>query len=144
MQAPGLLPFTPLMKPPAGMDIERWLQQCIDATRSAAVDQWTQADLFCAISLFGAIVHNPQFFQQHIPEGLMQESKYYQLLSEKFTRENTIENTLALLERRFAVEAVRPLIPALQNVTDLQKLKQLHLEAADVQNIETFAQMLNE
>lgn len=74
----------------------------------------------------------------------MQESKYYQLLSEKFTRENTIEYTLALLERRFAVEAVRPLIPALQNVTDLQKLKQLLLEAADVQNIETFAQMLKE
>ena len=74
----------------------------------------------------------------------MQESKTYQLLCEKITRENTIEYTLALLERRFAVEAVHTLIPALQNVTDLQKLKQLHLEAADVQNIETFAQMLNE
>ncbi len=74
----------------------------------------------------------------------MQESKYYQLLSEKFTIETTIENTLALLERRFAVEAVRPLIPALQNVTDKQKLRQLLLEAADVQNIDTFAQMLNE
>lgn len=74
----------------------------------------------------------------------MQESKTYQLLCEKITRENTIEYTLALLERRFAVETVRPLIPALQNVTDLQKHKQLLLEAADVQNIKTFAQMLNE
>ncbi len=74
----------------------------------------------------------------------MQESKTYQLLCEKITRENTIEYTLALLERRFAVETVRPLIPALQSVTDLQKLKQLHLEAAEVQNIEAFAQMLNE
>ena len=132
------------MEPPAGMDIERWLQQCVDATRSAPIDQRTQADLLCAISLFGSIVHNPQFFQQRIAEGLMQESKYYQLLSEKFARENAIEFTLALLERRFAVEAVHTLIPALQNVTDLQKLKQLLLEAADVQNIETFAQMLNE
>ncbi len=42
MQAPGLLPFTPLLKPPAGMNIERWLQQCVDATRSVPVDQWTQ------------------------------------------------------------------------------------------------------
>ena len=74
----------------------------------------------------------------------MQESKTYQLLSEKFTRKITIENTLALLERRFAVEAVLTLIPALQSITDLQKLRQLHLEAAEVQNIETFAQMLNE
>ncbi len=74
----------------------------------------------------------------------MQESKTYQLLCKKITRENTIEYTLVLLERRFAVETVRPLIPALQSVTDLQKLKQLHLEAAEVQNIEAFAQMLNE
>ncbi len=144
MQAPGLLPLTPLMKPPTGMDLEHWLQQCVDVTRSTPVDQWTQADLLCAISLFGSIVHNPQFFEQRIPEGLMQESKYYQLLSEKFTREATIENTLALLERRFSVEAVRALIPALQSVTDSQKLRQLLLEAAEVQNIEAFAQMLNE
>ena len=74
----------------------------------------------------------------------MQESKYYHLLSDRFTRRTTIENTLALLERKFAVETVRPLIPALQSVTDLQKLKQLLLEAAEVQNIEAFAQMLNE
>ena len=79
-----------------------------------------------------------------LSKGLMQESKTYQLLREKFIRENTIENTLALLERRFAADAVRALIPALQSVTDLQKLQQLHLEAAEVQNIETFAQMLNE
>ena len=45
MQAPGLLPFTPLMKPPAGTDIESWVQQCVDATRSAPVDQWTQEKL---------------------------------------------------------------------------------------------------
>lgn len=144
MQAPGLLPFTPLMKPPAGMDIESWLQQCVDATRSAPIDQRTQADLLCAISLFGSIVHNPQFFQQRIAEGLMQESKYYQLLSEKFTIETTIENTLALLEDQFQAEAVNALTPALRSVNDLQKLKQLHLEAAKVKSIETFAQMLKE
>ncbi len=78
----------------------------------------------------------------------MQESKTYQLLCEKLSkrlaRETTIENTLALLERRFAVEAVRTLIPALQSITDLQKLRQLLLEAAEVQNIEAFEQMLNE
>lgn len=74
----------------------------------------------------------------------MQESKFYQLLSEKFTRETTIENTLALLEDQFHAEAVNALTPALRSVNDLQKLKQLHLAAAKVQNIEAFAQMLNE
>ena len=48
----------------------------------------------------------------------MQESKTYQLLSERIAREATIENTLALLERRFAVEAVRALTPALRSLND--------------------------
>jgi hypothetical protein len=144
MQAPGLLPFTPLMKPPAGMDLERWLQQCVDATRSAPVDQRTQAELFYGIYLFGGVVYNSELLERLVSEGLMQESKTYQLLSEKFTRKTTIENTLALLERRFAVDAVRALIPALQSVTDSQKLQQLLLEAAEVKSIEAFAQMLNE
>ena len=65
-------------------------------------------------------VHNPQFFQQRIPEGLMQESKYYQLLSEKFAIETTIENTLALLEDQFQAEAVNALTPALRSLDDLQ------------------------
>ncbi len=144
MQAPGLLPFTPLMKPPAGMDLERWLQQCVDATRSAPIDQRTQAELLYGIYLFGGVVYNSELLERLISEGLMQESKTYQLLSEKFARETTIENTLALLEDQFQAEAVNALTPALRSVNDLQKLKQLLLEAAKVQNIEAFAQMLNE
>ena len=93
-QAPGILPFTPLMKPPAGMDPERWSQECIDATRAAPVDQQTQADLLFALYLFGSIVYDPQVFKRRIPEELMRESKGYQLM----LRENTIEHIIALLE----------------------------------------------
>ena len=143
-QAPGLLPFTPLMKPPAGMVLEHWLQQCVDATRSTPVDQQTQAELLYGIYLFGGIVYNSELLERLISEGLMQESKTYQLLYEKLSKRIVRENTLALLERRFAADAVRALIPALQSVPDLQKLQQLLLEAAEVPNIETFAQMLNE
>ena len=74
----------------------------------------------------------------------MRESKTYQYLREQILKETTIENTLALLTDQFQTEAVNALTPALQRVNDLQKLKQLHLAAAKVPNIETFAQMLNE
>ncbi len=144
MQTPGVLPFTTLMKPPAGMDIERWIQQCIDATRSAPIDKQTQADLLYGIYLFGGIVCNSELLEQLTSGVLMQESKTYQLLCERITIEATIENTLALLEDQFQAEAVNAVTPALRSVDDLQKLKQLLLEAAKVQNIETFAQMLNE
>ena len=144
MQAPGLLPFTPLMKPPTGMPLERWVQECVDVTRAAPVDQQTQADLLFGLSLFGSIRHDPQLFKQRIPEELMQESKFYQLQRERIIRENTIENTLALLADQFHPETVSALTPMLRNVNDLQKLKRLHLAAARVQNIEAFAQMLYE
>ena len=137
-QAPGLLPLAPLMKPPAGMDLERWVQTCINATRVTSVNQETQANLLFALYLFGSIVYDPQVFKRRIPEELMRESKGYQLM----LRENTIEHIIALLEQQFHTEAVRALTPMLQNINDLERLKELHLAAARVSNIEAFAQKL--
>lgn len=132
------------MKPPAGVDLERWVQACVDATRAAPVDQSTQADLLCAISLFGSIVHDPQFFKRRISEGLMRESRYYQLLREEVARETTIRHISALLNTKFSTDVVNAVTPEIQNISDLQQLEELLLAAARVQSIETFAQMLHE
>ena len=75
MQAPGLLPFTPLMKPPTGMDISQWVQECVNAVSATPVDQQTRGDLLCAISLFGSIVHDVELFKRIISEELMPQSK---------------------------------------------------------------------
>ena len=138
MQAPGILPFTPLMKPPVGMNLERWVQECVNTTMTVPIEQRIQADLLYAISIFGCIVHNTELYQRLIPEELMRESKFYQLM----LRENTIEHIIALLEQQFHTEAVRALTPMLQNIDDLERLKELHLAAARVPNIENFAQKL--
>ena len=89
-------------------------------------------------TIFGCIVHNTELYQRLIPEELMRESKFYQLM----LRENTIEHIIALLEQQFHTEAVRALTPMLQNIDDLERLKELHLAAARVPNIENFAQKL--
>ena len=143
-QAPGLLPFTPLMQPPTGMDPERWVQECVDVTRAAPVDQQTQADLLHGISVFGGIVYNAELLDRLIPEELMQESKTYQRQMERAARQTTIENTLALLKKRFHTEEVSALTPALQNINDLERLKQLLVAVPDMQSLEAFAQMLHE
>ena len=132
------------MQPPAGMDPERWVQTCIDATRATPVDQEIQADLLHGISVFGGIVYNAELLERLIPEELMQESKTYQRQRERIIRENTVENTLALLEDQFQAETVSALTPALRNINDLQKLKQLLRAAARVRNIEDFTRMLYE
>ena len=74
----------------------------------------------------------------------MQGSKTYQYLREKFLREATIENTLALLKRRFHTEEVSALTPALQNINDLERLQQLLVAVPEMQSLEAFAQMLHE
>ena len=75
---------------------------------------------------------------------IKQESKYYQRQAQKITRQNTIENTLALLESRFQAEDVNALTPSLQKITDLQRLKQLLIGASEARSLEVFTQMLNE
>ena len=167
-QNPGLLPFTPLMKPPAGMEIDQWVQECVNAVSSASVDQNTQADLFCALSLFGGIVHDALLFKQRIRKALMQESKFYQLLRDEFiaegktqgleegkaqgleqgleqgSRDTMLNNILTLLTSKFSTDAVNELIPVLHRITDLQQLEQCFNAALQVQSLDAFKLMLDE
>ena len=143
-QAPGLLPFTPLMQPPVGTGIERWVQACVDTTQAAPVDQKTQADLLYGIYLFGSVVFDATLLEQLIPEELMRESEGYQRQMEKAARETTLKNTLTVLNRKFPAEAVNALTPEMQNIDDLQRLEQLLIAAAEARNLDTFTQMLHE
>lgn len=144
MQTPGLLPFTPLMKPPTGMNIERWVQACVTATRAAPVDQETQADLLYGISVFGGIVYNVELLDRFIPEELMLESKTYQRQRERIIRENTINHISVVLKAKFSADIVNALTPLIQSISDVQRLEELLDAAAKVPNIETFAQILSE
>ncbi len=154
-QTPGLLPFLPLMKPKTGMDTEKWVQDCIDAAIAVSTDQQMQSDLLCALSLFGSIVHDAELFKRHIPEEIMQESKYYQLLREQFiaqgiaqgieqgARNTTIRHILALLESKFSEDAVKNISKKVESIDDLQRLEELHSAASKVQNLDTFLDMLD-
>ena len=74
----------------------------------------------------------------------MQESKTYQYLCNKIMAENTIKHILTLLESKFQAEAVSALTSSLQNITDSRRLEELFLAAAQVQDLDAFAQMLHE
>ena len=59
----GLLPFTPLMKPPEGIETDTWLRKCVEATESAPVDNQTRGALLFALSTLGSLVQDPVFFK---------------------------------------------------------------------------------
>lgn len=150
-QTPGLLPFTPLMKPPNNMPLDRWVQQCIDATVATSIEAPTKGNLLYGLSLFGGLVHDRSLFEC-IPEELMQESSVWQHQREKFmaqgieqgAKEATRKNLLTVLNTKFHREAVRALTPALENIDDLQRLEQLHFIAVNVKSLEDFTEVLFE
>ncbi len=145
-EAVGLLPFTPLMKPPSGMTAAVWVERCIDTTKAASVDKQTRGTLLYALSVFGGLVHPPELFQDPVLEGIMQESPVYERIIqrgiEQGARQTTIENTLATLEARFPDVDVNALKPSLEAITDLNRLKALNLNASLVTSFHAFQRKL--
>ena len=74
----------------------------------------------------------------------MRESKFYQREKEIIIRENTLNHISVVLKAKFSADIVNALTPLIQNISDVQRLEELHRAAAKVQNIEDFAQMLSE
>ena len=150
-QMPGLLPFTPLMKPPEEMPLDQWVQECIDVTMATPIDPPMKGTLLYGLSLFGSLVYDQGLFER-IPEELMQESAVFQRQREKFieqgiaqgTKEATLKSLMTVLNAKFHMEAVRALTPALKNIDDLQRLEQLLLTAVNAKTLDAFAEALFE
>ena len=182
----GLLPFTPLMKPPAGMTPETWVEKCIETTQAANVDKQTRATLLFALSIFGSLTHPPELFQDRILEEIMQESPFYERVMqrgiaqgieqgreqgieqgreqgieqgreqgieqgreqgieqgrEQGARQTNIENTITILNARFPNDDANALKPQLEAIADLNRLKELNLNASLATSFRQFQQQL--
>lgn len=133
----GLLPFTPLMKPPKGMSAEAWVEACVAKTYGAPVDSETRSTLLFALSLLGSLAHGTELFQQLISEEIMQESPFYEVVLQRGitqgieqgiargARETTIKNILTVLDARFPESDTRPAATALEAILDREQLDQL-------------------
>ena len=159
MQSPGLLPFTPLMKSPEGMEPNRWLEKCVDVTASALTDQHTRDTLLAALGVFSGLVYEPQFIKQLLPEGIMQKSPFFQQYIEEAReaakqegleqgleqgeRRGMIESIITLLGVQFKTDAVHALKPALESIDDMQDLKQVLLTVPQSDSLEAFMQSLS-
>ncbi len=137
----GLLPFTALMKAPADMTTEAWVEKCIQTTQQASVDQATRGTLLFALSLFGSLVHPPEFFQNPISEAIMQESPFYQRVMQRGIEQGieqgatraTREAVLKLLRHRFG-EVPKSIT---NHMIELRHISQLEAFFEKVMNAET-------
>ena len=141
-EAVGLLPFTALMKPPADMPPQAWVEKCIETTQSVDIDKEMRGTLLFALSLFGSLAHPPEFFQDPILEAIMQESPFYERVMqrgiEQGARQMSIENTLAVLKARFPNSDVNVLRQGLEAITDINQLKQINLNASLATSFQDF------
>ena len=151
----GLIPFTPLMKPPDGMASDAWLQQCIHTARTHPIDRSPKADYLAGMVALSELVYDSEtisavIFQEDIMD-LIRESSLFQSLTqqsreearEEGGRQRAIEDLLDVLEVRFDMPETHPLSTRIAAIDDLQRLKQLLRTAVQVPNLEAFQRVLD-
>ena len=77
----------------------------------------------------------------------MQESPFYEIIIqrgiERGWREMSIKNILSVLTKRFPQQDMRQVEEALDAITSLDHLMQLHTVALDIRSVERFLEVLN-
>ena len=159
----GLIPFTPLMKPPEGMASDAWFHQCIHTARMRPIARSPKADYLAGMVALSELVYDSETISAIIfKEGIMdilRESSLFQSLTqqsraeareegieegiEQGERRSTIEAILEVLEIRFDMPKTHPLSARIAAIENLQHLKQLHRAAIQVPNLESFQRVLD-
>ncbi len=157
-QQPGLMPFTPLMKPSVNMSSVEWTTHCVEVTQSLSVDTAARNNLLVELWVMSGLRHERQDLLTILSEDIVKESSVYEMIIERGmergmeqgieqgieqgkqlgAKESTIENILDLLDQRFQMSTAPVLKPALETINDLGQLKQLFHEALEVEHLENF------
>ena len=147
----GLLPFAPLMHPPAGQTEATWLEQCVATAWDMPLERSVKADVLTGLTLLSDLVYNPQTITATVSKeylmDLMRESSFAQYLTQQ-AREEGIEQGIResiqeVLELRFQPPAVLRLADQIAAIDDMPRLKQLHRAAIQVPSLEAFRNLLD-
>ena len=143
----GLLPFTPLMQRPAGVDAEAWLRQCVNRAQAVPMDATLKENYLADLAILSGLVYNLETITTIIAEETMYESSVVQHFTEKALKQGIEqglqESILDVLELRFQPEDVRRLTARLGAIDDVPRLKQLHRSAIQVPSLEAFSSLLD-
>lgn len=138
----GLIPFTPLMKPPAGVENEQWLRYCVQTADN--LDVPNKAEYLTELAILSGLVYEPQTIRNIISEETMYESSIVRYFAEQGHRAEARENILEVLTLRFQSDVAQTVKPNLEAIDDLQHLKQLFRTAILADRLEDFQQVLAE
>ena len=116
-QQPGLMPFTPLLKPPIGMSSIEWTTHCVETTKSLTIDTDVKNNILVELWVMSGLRHERQDLITILSENIVNNSSVYEMIIERGieqgiergfeqgkqfgAKESTIENILDLLDQRF-------------------------------------------
>lgn len=154
----GFLPFAPLMQPAAGYEGYQWAVQCNNQTKTLSLPSGIRNNLLVSQWILSGLIHPNIAIESILSEEIMQESSVYQHLlqttgeeryqqglkhgTELGSRLIALEYLLKYLEHRFDTNTVRILQPTLDNINDVNRLKELHDAALKAKNLEEFVESL--
>ena len=157
----GLIPFTPLMKPPVGMEDETWLQRCFEAANAVSEDPVSKADYLTDVAILSGLVFEYETIRDILMEATMYESSVIQHFLqqgieqvqqgieqgvqqgiEQGTRASLIEGILENLEVRFHAPNLGTVASVLADIEDMERLKVLRRESLQTPSLLAFQQIL--
>ena len=155
----GLIPFTPLMKPPEWHLMRGCISVFTRQGRTHPIARTSRADYLAGMVALSELVYESETISDIIfKEGIMdliRESSLFQSLTQQSReesfeqgREEGIEQGIQesiqeVLEIRFGLNETPPLFARIAAIDNVQHLKQLRRAAIQVPNLDDFGRMLD-
>ena len=140
-ELPGLLPFTPLMRRPADVSADAWLQRCIEAVDSLSVPH--KLDMLSALAVLGSAIYDIATILDMIRRTTMDVAPIVEYLGAHAANERSREHILELLEVRLHPDVAVAFKPALESIENAQRLKALFNAALRINSVEEFRHLLD-
>ena len=140
-QPTGLLPFTPLMKPPVGVDADEWLHRCIQTADT--VDMPNKLDTLGVMAVLGNLIYDKEHILDIVRRLTMREAPIVQYFGAHAAREARRKYILKVLELRLHPEATRDFQSTLDTIDDAQGLDELLSAAVLADTLEDFQNALD-
>ena len=140
-QLPGLLPFTPLMRPPADVSADAWLQRCIEAVDGLSVPH--KLDLLGSLATLASAIYDTATILEMIRRITMDVAPIVEYLGAHAANERSREHILTALEVRLDPDVAVAFKPALESIENAQRLKALFDAALRIDSVEEFRHLLD-
>ena len=140
----GVLPFTPLMGRPEGLDADAWLGRCVDATEALSVSRAAKDAVLGHMGVLSSLVCDDAIIYSLISEGIMNHFPLLESVRQQGIQESIQESIQDVLALRFPPDQVRPLADRIEAIDDVQRLKRLHRAAVQVPSLEAFSNLLDD